>query len=275
MKAAFIKLKNMFRMYQVDKFSAANLKANKNEWLRRVETYSEEVQELVVSFLDNEFITDVDRTEADNMLDQFMNSVSDYYMLAYHTKILEIGPSPQVPTHGHAEASGGSQSLSVSHESISSSASGVNQAVKTAKVNVDIEAEKIFMEVKCLSAELRKTEDWENADNYTVEVAMPKVQDWRKRTKQLRESLLLMKKNILSFDLDDEKLVSSEAAVNSLEAELEICVENLEFEDSSRCLYSLAKGKPGQVKYPQFGRGKEEDYILIEIASVVRGSKRM
>ena len=263
MKAAFIKLKNLFRMYQVDKFSAAILKANKDEWLRRVETYSEEVQELVVSFLDNEFITDVDRTEADNMLDQFMASVSDY-MLAYHTKILDIGPSPQVPTQGHAEASGGSRSLSASHESSSSSASSVNQAAKTARVNVDIEAERISMEVKSLLAELRKTQDWENADNYAVELAMPKIVGWKKQMKKLRESLLLMKKNILSFDLDDEKLVSSEAAVNSLEAEVEICVENIEFEDETRGLYSLAKGKPGEAKYPQFAGGKEEDFIQFE-----------
>ena len=260
MKAAFIKLKNIFRMYQVEKFSAQILKANKDDWLKRVETYSEEVQELVLSFLDYEFITDNDRTEADNMLDQFTNSVSNY-MLAYHTKILDIGSSPQVPTQVTAEASVGSNSLSASHES---SARGVNQAVKTAKVNVDIEAEKVSMEVKSLSAELRKTQDWENADDYTVELAMPKVQDWRKRMKLLRESLLFMKKNIRSYDLDDDKWVLSEAAVNSLEAELEICVENLEFEDSSRCLYSLAKGKPGEVKYPQFGGGKEEDYIQFE-----------
>ena len=260
MKAAMIKLKNIFRMYQVEKFSAQILKANKEDWLKRVETYSEEIQELVVSFLDNDFITDTERTEADNLLDQFMASVSDY-MLAYHTKILDIGSSP--PPQGQAEASG-SQSLSGSHESSSSSAGSVNQAAKTAKVNVDIEAERISMEVKLLLAELRKTQDWENADNYTVELAMPRIEDWKKRMKQLRESLLTMKKNILSFDLDDEKLVLSEAAVNSLEAEVEVCVENIEFEDETRGLYSLAKGKPGEAKYPQFAGGKEEDYIQFE-----------
>ncbi len=136
MKAAMIKLKSIFRMYQVDKFSASILKANKDDWLKRVETHAEDAQELVVSFLDNVFITERDQTEADNLLDQFMISVSNY-MLAYHTK---IGSGVQT--------AGGSNSLSASHEPRSSSASGVNQAVETAKVNVDNEAEKISMEVK-------------------------------------------------------------------------------------------------------------------------------
>ena len=131
MKAAMIKLKSIFRMYQIDKFSASILKDNREDWLKRVETHAEDVQELVVSFLDNVFITERDQTEADNLLDQFMISVSDY-MLAYHTK---IGSGVQT--------AGCSNSLSVSHESSSNSASGVNKAIKTAKMTVDNEAKKI------------------------------------------------------------------------------------------------------------------------------------
>ena len=159
MKAAFIKLKNILRMYQVAKYPAPILKAKENDWLKRVEMFSEEIQELVSVFLDHEFITDEDRFQADNLMEMFMNQVSDY-MLAYLTKINGIGSGVQVPANGNDETSGGSNSPSASLESSSSSASVVNQAVKTAKVNVDIEVEKISKEVKSLPVELRKFGIW-------------------------------------------------------------------------------------------------------------------
>ena len=140
----------------------------------------------------------------------------------------------------------------------------MTQAAKMAKVNVDIEADKVSREVKNLTNEIRKTQDWDNADNYAVQMAMPKIESWKKRIDKLNESLDNMKKNILSYDLDNDQLVSSEAAVRSLEAEMDICVENIEFEDESRGLYSLSKGKPAEVKYPQYGGGKDEDFNQFE-----------
>ena len=89
------------------------MNANKIEWLRRVETYSEEVQEMVVSYLVNEFITDVERTQADNLLEVFTTQVTDY-MIAYHNKIACDEPSvQQAANRGHVEVSGDSDSLSL------------------------------------------------------------------------------------------------------------------------------------------------------------------
>ena len=202
-----------------------------------------------MSYLDYDWITETIQKDAEDALNLFMSKITDY-MLAYQTKILNIQAPVQAPG-ANADPSVGN-SLSTS----SSSNGGNNQAAKTAKVNVDIEAEKISMEVKSLHIELRKNPDWETADNYAVELAMSRVESWQRRLKLLKESVLSMKKNILSFDLDDAKLLTSEAAVKSLEAELDICIENVEYEDDSRNLQSLAKSKPTEVKFPQFGGGK-------------------
>ena len=39
------------------------------------------------------------------------------------------------------------------------------------------------------------------------------------------------------------RLVATEAIINVLEAELDLVVENIEFEDEARCLYSLSKSR--------------------------------
>ena len=265
MKSRLVKMKANIQLHQVEKFPAQILKAKENDWMKKIETSYEEIQEIVSQFLENSFITEVDRNNANTLLGQVTTPATDY-ILAYQTKLLEIGSDQvQVRNSANSPSPGDtSNSLSASQQSDSSSGSGMTQAAKTAKVNVDIEAEKVSRKVKTLTAELRKIEDWDNADNYTVEVTMPKIEDWKMRINQLHESILTMKKNILSYDLDDDKLVSSEASVRSLEDELDICVQNIEWEDESRGLYSLTKGKSAEVKYPQFGGDKGEDFVKFE-----------
>ena len=73
-----------------------------------------------------------------------------------------------------------------------------------------------------------------------------------------------MKKNTNSFDLDNVTLVRSEAAVNSLNAELEFVIGHIEHEDQERCLYSLNKSKSYDVKFPQFSGSLDEDFIKFQ-----------
>ena len=73
-----------------------------------------------------------------------------------------------------------------------------------------------------------------------------------------------MKKNTNSFDLDSSILARSEAAINTLSAELELVVGTIEHEDSERCLYSLNKTKSYDVKFPQFSGSLDEDFIKFQ-----------
>ena len=94
MRRSRIKLDNFLRMYQVNKYPARILKAKENYLLERIETHTEENQELVFQFLENKFINDEDWNKADSMLEGFMAKVSDY-MAAYLTKIHDIGSQVQ------------------------------------------------------------------------------------------------------------------------------------------------------------------------------------
>ena len=63
------------------------------------------------------------------------------------------------------------------------------EAARVAEIDVDIDQEKISKDVKDLSAELNKFEDWSEVDPHEIEVAMSKIEGWRKRAKQIQDSV--------------------------------------------------------------------------------------
>ena len=63
------------------------------------------------------------------------------------------------------------------------------------------------------------------------------------------------------YDLDENRLRESVEAVVNLKSELQLIIENVEFEDKSRCLFSLNESKTDQVKFPTF-RGSEDKITL-------------
>ena len=93
---------------------------------------------------------------------------------------------------------------------------------------------------------------------------MQRVDHWKKQLRFLKDKVRNLKKNTVVYDLDNTKLLRSESLVASLEAEVETAVEQLEFEDTERCLYSLNKTKTASIKYPQFAGHQDEDYVKFE-----------
>ena len=135
---------------------------------------------------------------------------------------------------------------------------------KMAEVEVEIDSERISDGVEILKAEIKKFDDWSSVESQEIELAMRKIQPWKSQMKSLKERLWSMKKNTHSFDLDNGIIVSSEAAVNSLNAELELVIGHIEHEDRERCLYSLNKSKSYDVKFPQFSGSLDEDFIKFQ-----------
>ena len=125
MKNATIKTVSMMKLYDVDKYTAVILKNKETDWLARIETHATEVQDIVMSYLDHDWITETIQKDAEDALNLFMSKITDY-MLAYQTKILNIQAPVQAPG-ANADPSVGN-SLSTS----SSSNGGNNQAAKTA-----------------------------------------------------------------------------------------------------------------------------------------------
>ena len=70
-----------------------------------------------------------------------------------------------------------------------------------------------------------------------------------------------MKRNILTYDLPADDLLVAESKVKCLSSELDICIDDLQFEDETRCLYSLSRANLAGVRYPTFSGSPDEDYV--------------
>ena len=139
-------------------------------------------------------------------------------------------------------------------------ATNQSQAVSNALADVKVDAEMVATEGKELAAKVNKYLDWSDATNDEIELAMANIEGWQKKFTKIREKSFSIKRNTLKFNLDDLYLKRSEAVVNNLETELELAIEDITSEDKDRCLFSITKSKPADVKLPYFSGNKEEDF---------------
>ena len=139
-------------------------------------------------------------------------------------------------------------------------ATNQSQAVSNALADVKVDAEMVATEGKELAAKVNKYLDWSDATNDEIELAMANIEGWQKKFTKIREKSFSIKRNTLKFNLDDLYLKRSEAVVNNLETELELAIEDITSEDKDRCLFSINKSKPADVKLPYFSGNKEEDF---------------
>ena len=90
---------------------------------------------------------------------------------------------------------------------------------------------------------------------------MNNIEGWKKRFDKIQDKCWAMQRNDKIYDLKSLRVTSSIAMLNSLKAELRIAIDNIKFEDESRCLYSLCKSTTANVKLPTFSGKAEEDFF--------------
>ena len=73
-----------------------------------------------------------------------------------------------------------------------------------------------------------------------------------------------LRSNVHINDLDDEQLLAAEAAVKVMGTELDLAIENIEYEDTTRCLFSQAKSKASDIKFPSFQGLEGEDFLKFQ-----------
>ena len=134
-------------------------------------------------------------------------------------------------------------------------------ALRSAKADIEIDADIISTEGKKLAAEIHKFDDWGEAENEEIEETMHRIEDWKKRFAKIQEKGWAMRRNVKKFGLDERQLTISMALINTLESEMNLAVDNIKFENEERCLYSLSKSNTSSVKLPVFSGGDEEDFI--------------
>ena len=145
-----------------------------------------------------------------------------------------------------------------------SNAGHLSQKTRAAQVEVDVDADIVAREGKKLTTEININQKWEELTDHEIEIAMGKIGDWKKRFDKIEEKGWNIKRNTGSFNLNEDKLRSTQAMIATLEQELEFAIQDIESEDKKRCLYSTSKSKTATVKFPTFGGGQDEDFFKFE-----------
>ena len=240
------KLKTYLDLYKPSKYSPEVCRAKEEIWTDKVERALMELNEN--TFRLKELDEDYDH---DNTIKDIIQAVSDF-TLAISVRAMSIsGPGSQVPN----------QSLSQNVSSVSDSS--MNERRKAVAM-VEVDTEKLTIDIKSLSEELRCEDDWGVADDHTVRTAMAEISDWKKRFNNIQTALFSIKRTIRTHGLEDSRLAGPEAAVTNLQSELEMVVADIEYEDRERHLFTLSRSKSAPVKLPSYSGEAEENYQEFE-----------
>ena len=249
MKELAIKLISLVELYDPDIYPVDVLRQNEAKWTKLIQECYTEMLSVIMDTDEADWMTENMKTNMMKDKDDSKKLVKDYN--------IKISQKLATATAVSSTQSSGA----VSNTNTSSDAAQTRRA----QVNADIEFERLTSDAKLLSNEVRKVEDWTKVDSHEVETAMQKIPDWRKRFQSIKESYFTMKRNVVSFNLPSENLATAEATINCLNSEMELCIDNLQFEDETRCLYSNSKSKTADVKYPSFGGSPEEDFLKFKV----------
>ena len=240
------KFTEMIELYDPQCYSSITLKENKSEWTSDVKAAHIEFLDYVSEVGSRNDVTDLDH-------DKINEEVKDAREL-FKKFLIDF----------NAKCNVAHQDAVIRANSMTPVNAALEEKTKIAKVVANIEAEKISAGIKELQEKIDSCGDWSSAPSHDIELAMTQISSWERTFKQVQESLWTVKKNVKCYNLDDSVLNNSEAAVNTIEAELRFAIEQIQFEDETRCLYSLIESKSADINYPTFGGSMEEDYMKFQ-----------
>ena len=255
-------VKSFLQLYKPEKYDAQVLNLQKADWMGKVESSYADLMMVLFKFIDK-----ADSVQKKQELQEVMDTLTtevNTFCLTYVTKTLTLASVAAASNAAPASSSPAVSTPGASGSSVPSSASSSTLAElerRKAQALVEVNTEKINIDIKSLTKDIRKVDDWSEADNHEVLVGMGKKDGWRKRFRDIQTQMFSIKTSVKTHNLDNEFIRGPEAAVNTLETELEEKICDLEYEDSDRCLYSLAKSKSADVPYPKFHGKDDEDYL--------------
>ena len=243
LREALAKIDASLQMYNPEHHPVSVIIENYNTWIEKVcsmfsdfKLVSLELEGLATS------------TEVENHVRAVTANVNKFTKaMGAKRSAAESAPSSRASSAGASAASSSVASSSVA-------------SLKQAEVSVEVDADKISKDIKSLSRDIKIVEDYGVADDHEVELGMNQIEEWKERMRGIQNLLYNLKKTVKIHDLEEDGLKRSEDAVEVLEADLKAVIDDLEYEDKHRCLYSLSKAKPGGVKFPSFGGSDEESF---------------
>ena len=241
------RVKGLLEFYNPQIFTAAVLNLHKDVWLGKVETAFTDLTAALYNLKtaakaveDNDLVA-LDTTEYEELVRDITAKVHAFTM-NFSMKILSIN-------HGGSESP--------------AAAVGAHEEARKAIANVEVDVEKLDLDIKNLSHDLEKV-DVNEADNYDVAVVVRSLDDWKKRFREIQNQLFSIKKLVRAHGLDEDLLQGAETAVDELGDDLEKKIADAEYEDHTRCLYSLSTVDSAKVPYPSFSDGVHEDFPKFE-----------
>ena len=127
---------------------------------------------------------------------------------------------------------------------------------------VEVDTEKLMVDVKTLTEDIRGEDDRTVADGHAVRVAVAEISNWKKKFEGIQTLLFSNWKTIKVNGHENSRLVDTESAVNNLQSEMEMTVSDIgiEYEDKERHLFTLSKSESPPVKMPTFSGAEEESF---------------
>ena len=228
---------------------------NKSNWMSSVNDALEELVDAIEELCSKHGQT-MGSTEVEVWKETIKRTEADFHKFinCLESRTAELSGSttdPMVPAPGPAIPSGDASYTQT-------------QKIRAAQVDIDVDMQIISDEGTQLSKEIQNFDDWGVAPDNEVEIAMNKVDEWKRKMERLRGKSYAIQRNTMSFNLNESSMRSSKALVNTLSSELDIVVEHVQFEDEKRCLYSQNRSEVASVKFPMFGGDTDEDFSKFE-----------
>ena len=139
-----------------------------------------------------------------------------------------------------------------------------HQKVEAALADISVDFDIIITEGDRLTEEFNKFESWSTASDNEIELAMDKLEEWRRKFERLQDKRWAIQRKTLSFKLDDRKMKSATSYMNTLALELDLALGDIIHEDQIRCLFSINKTKTASVRLPTFEVNGKEDFSKFE-----------
>ena len=244
----------LMEMWDPQRFEGRVLAANKVAWLEEVQKAYYSALDVFCEYETAWFLNREEKEAFGKMQEDVKTSCTDY-ILSYTTKMLDFNDSVAASSSSQQGSARGSSRPSPSPPPSSEE----TQAKKNARISVKVDAKKVSAEVKLLSDEVNKVEDYASAEDHVVEAGMKSIPAWRKSVKGMWDLIYSMEKNTQMFDLDPSEHVNAENALTYAETEMENVIEEIEFQDEARALYSLSTRKKDDTPYPTFSGLDTED----------------
>ena len=247
--------KNLESVYHPDGYDTSVLVANKEEFTGEVKAAHKELAQFTAGVIVNAASSAEDKTVAQNFLTSTGKELSTYLNL-YSRKCLQVQYRGSLLDSNQDRSNSGSDISSTNSETV--------EKARVAKVDRDVDVNKLTDAIESLHLEV-SAEDWSNADSNRVEIAMSSVSPWREKLSLIKNKFWDIQRNTEAYNLDVYLLNRCETELSTIVGETEAAIEKLQEEDRTRCLYSgLDKSKVSPIKYPTFSGSLSEDYTKWE-----------